>query len=131
MTGVPIVTMSRENAASRGLDIAWQCADLDQYQPAPGAYQLVVVVRFVNRLLMPRLAAALAPGGWLLFEHHLRTALEVNGPRDPHFRLAPNELLHAFAGLRVVEYSESLITEPDGMRMALARLAACNGDAGL
>ena len=122
---------ARTAAAERGLDIAWREADLDTFEPDPGAYALVVVARYVNRRLMPRLAAALAPDGWLVFEHHLRSSLEVNGPRNPDFRLGPNELLGAFPGLRVVHYAERLITDPNGMRMAVAQLLACNGDAGL
>ena len=122
---------ARAAAAARGLEVDWQTADLDDFQPAAAAFDLVVCARYVNRRLMPRLSAALAQGGWLLFEHHLRTGLDVNGPRDPDFRLAPNELLSAFRDLRVMEYHERLVTDPNGMRMAVAQLVACNGDGGL
>ncbi|MCA8967727.1 MAG: class I SAM-dependent methyltransferase [Planctomycetes bacterium] len=125
------LAIGRATAAGRGLAIDWQAADIDAFDPPPGRYDVVVCARYVNRLLMPRLPTALTPGGWLLFEHHLRTSLEVNGPRDAGFRLAPNELLTAFPGLRVVHYREQVITDPNGMRMAVAQLVACNGDAGL
>jgi hypothetical protein len=70
---------------------------------------------------------ALRPGGWLVFEHHYRTGEPVGGPRGPAFRLAPQELLHAFHRLSVVHYLEDVVQDPDGRRMALARLVARKG----
>ena len=116
--------------AERGVAVNWVQADLDSVVPEAGAYALITMIRFMNRALMPHLPAALAPGGWLIAEHHFQTPVEVNGPRGPEFRLRPQELLHAFPGLRVLHYQEAIVDDPDGRRMALARIAACNGDPG-
>ncbi len=113
-----------DSARHRGLEVNWMQADLDTQPLEPGAYQLVSVIRYMNRLLHPRLPAALRPGGWLLFEHHFITDERVGGPSGTDFRLRPQELLHAFDGLDVVYYLEDVVTDPDLRRMALARLVA-------
>lgn len=117
-------------AAARGLTVNWIEADMDDTVPEAGAYAFISVVRFMNRAMPARLVSALAPGGWLLFEHHLVTPRRVDGPRGDGFRVAPQELLRSFAALRVVHYSEGIADDPDGRAMALARLVACHGDPG-
>ena len=85
----------------------------------------------MNRKLWPRLVAALAPNGWLLIEHHLRTDVDVDGPTSSEFRLAPQELVEAFRSLRIISYEEVLEeAEQDRKTYALARLVACKGDPG-
>jgi SAM-dependent methyltransferase len=113
---------ARETGRKRGLEVNWIEADLDDFVPENGQYDLIVVARYVNRRLLPRLAAGLKPGGALVYEHHFRTDLEVDGPKDPDFRLAPGELRQQFAELKVQFYREGLVQDPDGRTMALAQL---------
>jgi SAM-dependent methyltransferase len=115
---------ARSKARERDLRVNWIEADLDTFVPEKGGYDLIVVARYVNRRLLPRLAAALRPGGALLFEHHFRTELEVDGPKDPDFRLAPGELRQQFSGLDIRFYREGLVKDPDGRTMALAQMVA-------
>jgi hypothetical protein len=126
--------MAQSEAQAQGLDINWVQADLDHYEIPERAYDVITVIRYVNRQLWPRVANGLAPDGWLLIEHHLNTTAEVDGPRSPGFRLDPQELLGAFAGLRILLYEETLepADGPDaaGGRFALARLVACRGNPG-
>ncbi len=114
----------RAKARAHGLEINWIETDLDDFEPGQNLYDLVVVARYVNRQLMPRLSAALKPGGALLFEHHLRTEEDVDGPKDPEFRLAPGELESQFGDLEIRYYREGLVRDPDGRKMMLAQLVA-------
>ncbi|MCC5949866.1 MAG: class I SAM-dependent methyltransferase [Nitriliruptoraceae bacterium] len=121
-----------EQARVRDLDVTWTVADLD-HDPFPGdRYELITVIRYRNPALWPRLIDTLAPDGWLLVEHHLRTErADVEGPGDPAFRLAPGELLASFASLRIVHYSEQVEPTDDGSgHYVIARMAACAGDPG-
>lgn len=125
------IDMARAEADRQGLEVDWVVADLDDYPLPPSTFDLITVIRYVNRSLWPRLIDALVPNGWLLVEHHVRTSADVAGPSAPDFRLEPQELLEAFQPLRIMFYEE--ILEPadeEGRRFALARLVACKGDPG-
>lgn len=125
------VEMAQAEADRRGLAVAWTVADLDGYNIPDGEYDLITVIRYVNRDLWPRLITGLAPTGWLLVEHHVRTSVDVAGPSAPDFRLEPQELLEAFSALRIVFYEEVLEpADEEGRRFALARLVACKGNPG-
>ncbi len=122
---------ARAAAAARGLDVRFIEADLadDADSALPGhAYDLIVWVRYVNPALMPKLTNRLAAGGHLLCEQHLATTADVVGPRNPAFRLAPNELLSSACDLRVVYYHEGIVVDPDGRAAALAQLVAQRPD---
>lgn len=126
------IERARAEAEARGLDVHWVVADLET-APLPGeAYDLVTVLRYRDPDLWPRLVAALAPDGWIVVEHHLRTHRDdVVGPSEDAFRLAPGELLEAFTGLRIVHYSESVEpTDSGDARFVIARVVACAGDPG-
>lgn len=132
---VDISTVAVDRAARegdrRGLAVEWEVVDLDELAIPAGAYDLVVVMRYRDPALWPKAVTALAPDGWLLVEHHLRTTVDVGGPQSPEFRVAPHELLRAAEGLRVLQYTEELEEgDAPGSRYAIARLAACNGDPG-
>lgn len=116
----------RAAAVAEGLKINWICADLDRGLDSiaglESRYELIVMVRYVNMALLADLIARVGERGCLLCEEHLRTRREVAGPRSAEFRLAPNQLLHAAAPLRVVFYREGIVVDPDGREAALAQL---------
>jgi tellurite methyltransferase len=119
-----------ETARERDLSINWLETDLETDTLPPGPYDLILLVRYVNRPLIAKLAARLANGGRLLCEQHLVTSREVVGPTDAAFRMRPNELLASAAGLRILFYREAIVEDPDGRLAALAQLMACRGEPG-
>lgn len=131
------IELARREANARGLQIAFRVADLDDEGLAAEHYDVITVIRYMNRALWPRLIRALRPGGILMIEHHLRAELRdsdevvLGGPKTDAFRLAPQELLGAFGQLRVLFYEESVepADNPDE-RFALARMVAVKGRAG-
>jgi len=123
---------ARNEADRRGLAVNWIVSDIDDFRPPSATYQVITVIRYRNPALWPRLADALAPDGWILVEHHVKSERKVAGPGTPEFRLDPGELLAAFAGLRIVHYAETI--EPadlGGTHYAMARIVACNGSPGI
>lgn len=118
----------RVDAEADGLAVRALPADLENgipdSLPLAGRYELIVMLRYVNLPLIGPLCARLADGGVLLSEQHLATELDVVGPRNPAYRLAPNALLDAVRGLRIHFYREGLVTDPDGRRAALAQVVA-------
>jgi tellurite methyltransferase len=131
ISGVAI-DRARAEGQRRGLGVNWVVADLDTGALPGDGYDLIAVLRYRNPALWPRLAAALAPDGWIVIEHHLRTSRDdVAGPSDAAFRLAPGELLEVFGHLRIVYYAETEEpTDDGGSLFLLARLVACAGDPG-
>ena len=121
---------ARERADAAGVAVNWIEADLERPDIARNAYDVVVIARFLNRPLIPRLIDALRSGGHVVYDHHYITSVEVDGPKSHRFRARPNELLERFRALRVLFYEEGIVADPDGGRMALARLVACKGSPG-
>ncbi len=121
---------ARERAEAAGVAVRWVETDLEGAEVARDAYDVIVVARFLDRRLIPRLADALRPGGHIVYEHHYLTPADVGGPKSRRFRARPNELLERFRTLRVLSWEEGTVTDPDGRRMALARLVACRGSPG-
>lgn len=124
------IGQGRAEAERRGLDLNWLVSDLDDLHLPAGTYDLITVIRYVNKALWPRLVEALAAGGWLLVEHHMKSSALVDGPPSPEFRLDPQELLEAFRPLRIVFYEEVVEEGRGEGPYALQRLVAVNGDPG-
>jgi len=114
---------ARASAAARGVGVDWHCLDLEAGLPAGfGEYDLIVVIRYLNRDLLRELAARLRPGGFLLCEIHMATDAAVIGPTSAEFRIAPGELRQLLNGLEILELEEGLFDDPDGRPVALARV---------
>ena len=116
-------------AAAEGLEVNWLERDLEAgLSPECTDYHVIVLFRYVNAPLLNELASRLAAGGYLIVEEHLRTAAQVAGPANPAFRVGPGELSRAAVGLQILAAEECVVEDPDGTRVALARLAARKAD---
>lgn len=106
---------AREAARQAGAGpIGWIAADLDEYQPAEAAYDLIVVFRFLERERLPgQIVAALKPGGRLVYETFLKagSAAAGNHVTNPAFVLNPGELPRLYSPLRVIEYREQTLDD--------------------
>ena len=121
---------ARERAEAAGVMVNWIETDLERPDVARDTYDVIVVARFLDRPLIPWLVDALRPGGHIVYDHHYITPAQVAGPKSRRFRARPNELLERFRALRVLSFEEGIVDDPDGSRMALARLVACKGSPG-
>jgi SAM-dependent methyltransferase len=109
-------------AEGEGVPLATQVMELVEAElpESPGRWDVIVVVRFLHRPLMPWIERSLAPGGVLVYET-FRTGQERYGrPKNPRFLLEPGELRTAFPALEPEHYEE---VEPEGGPV-LARLLA-------
>ena len=100
----------------------WPLLDDDGRDRRFGA---VVVANYLWRPLLPRIVAAVAPGGMLVYETFARGNERFGKPSNPDFLLADGELLDAVRGrLAVVAYECLEVAEP---RPAMVqRIAAVN-----
>lgn len=93
-------------ARARGLAVRAEVRDVAARPPTPGSFDVVTVGRYLDRSAAHAIAGALRPGGLLFYQTFTREQVHAGGPRTPAFRLAPNELLALFVGLRVRVYRE-------------------------
>ena len=118
-------------AARRGVSVDWVHADLLDYQPTPGGYDLVLIAYIqlpADRLTAPArtAAAALAPGGTLLAVGHDRDNLTRGhaGPKDLSVLWTPQIVMAGLTGLVVqqAEQVDRIVSTPDGERTAIDTL---------
>lgn len=106
------VKQAQENAKQTGTTslIITEVRDLNTKQDlGQEQYDLVAVFFFLQRELFPALAAAIKPGGHLIYKTYTTEQQRfAGGPSHPMFLLQPNELLHAFPSLRVLHYHETV-----------------------
>jgi SAM-dependent methyltransferase len=91
------------------------CADIENgpWPYAGRSYAAVVVTHYLHRPLFPRLLAALAPGGLLIYETFAAGNARFGRPANPDFLLRPRELLEvALGGLQVLAYEHVCETQP-------------------
>ena len=117
------VEATRARAAERGAAIRALRADV-RTEPFPAPpYEVIVNLNFLERALFGAIEQALAPGGLLVFETFGRDQRDIPGSSlDERLTLAPNELLRAFAGLRVLHYRDTVLHE--GRTRAVVSLVA-------
>jgi len=121
--------IARRNAADRGVAdrTNWIRADVSSYTFPESTYDVIAIsfYRAVDRF--PDIKEALAPGGVLFVQHHLRTSDPVeSGPSGDRYRFAANELLHSCLDLTVLYYDERTERRADGRSGALTQIVARN-----
>ena len=94
--------------------------DVERLPLRPGVFDLVVVVKFMLKPVLPRIAAGLGPGAFLLYETYTTEQLRFEGgPRNLEYLFEPGELREAFRSLDVLFYRET--NAGTGMATLLAR----------
>jgi SAM-dependent methyltransferase len=127
--GHPVEAVDRDPELSRRLagmaGVEARVADLEEGPwPYEGArFAGIVVTNYLHRPLFPRLLAALAPGGVLIYETFAVGNERYGRPSNPDFLLRAGELLEVVRGqLRVIAYEDVIVSEPKAA--ALQRICA-------
>lgn len=100
-------------AATRGVVIRTEVADLANYSPAEQTYGAVVSIfahlpSALRQRLYPLVARSLKPGGVIVLEAYSKSQLarDTGGPKDADMLLACADLEHAFPGCEMVLLQE-------------------------
>ena len=120
---------ARQLAEHRGVSVDIEVADLNEYEPTRGGYDLVLVVylQLPDEQLSPmltRAADAVAPGGRFVLVCHDRENLDrgYGGPQSLEVLTTPAQVVAAIGDELVVEraeVAERRVSTPDGERVAL------------
>ena len=94
----------RDHAAHAGVRVRAEVADLESGSPVipAAAFDVVVVVHYLHRPLLPALREALRPGGVLVYETFTRAQAQRGRPTNPAFLLAPGELRELVQPLEIL-----------------------------
>jgi len=119
-------------AEREGVDgVTWIRSDIDDFGFEPSAYDVITVSFFAALEHLPELKEALAPGGVLIYEHHLRSSDPVDlGPSSDRYRYRSNDLLRACLDLTILTYRERIRTDDEGRTQAVATLVGRNSTGG-
>jgi SAM-dependent methyltransferase len=122
------ITKARDRAALAS-EVDFVCADLLDYSPPEGAFDLVLVLYLQlpaeeRRLVLSRAEAAVAPGGtFLLIGHDLVNSTEgVGGPSDPDLLYTPEQIVDEVPSLHVEKAERVLRDVSDADRPAIDAL---------
>jgi 2-polyprenyl-3-methyl-5-hydroxy-6-metoxy-1,4-benzoquinol methylase len=114
------IAKARARAERDGVRVEFACMDLLEYEPATGAFDLVLVLYLHisasgRRQVLARASAALAPGGTFVLVGHDLTNLTdgVGGPSDPSLLCTPDEIAGELPGLEIVK-AERVLRDVDG-----------------
>ncbi len=90
-----------------GLPVYPAIMDLDRIELPCNHFDLIVVVRYLNRTLYPLLIDALAPGGILFYKTFNERYLSIRPTFRAEYVLAEGELEHAFGTLERLSSGKS------------------------
>ncbi len=100
----------RRVADGRGVEVTWITADLADWSPPVGAFDLVIVFYLqlpgpLRRLVYRRMASGLAPGGTILVVGHDSQNLTegFGGPQDASVLFSSDDVVADLGDLRVVK----------------------------
>lgn len=103
------IDQARHHAGDLANHINFQVADLADFVAGTKSYDLLLVFFYLERKIFPELVKVLRPGGLLIYKTYTRENPRFGrGPTHSQHLLANNELLHAFPGLRVLYYQETI-----------------------
>jgi SAM-dependent methyltransferase len=114
------IAKARTRAERDGVRVDFVCADLLEYRPGPGIFDLVLVLYLHipasgRRQVLADASEALAPGGtFVLVGHDLLNLTEgVGGPKDPELLCTPDQIAGELVGLEI-EKAERVLRDVDG-----------------
>jgi SAM-dependent methyltransferase len=123
------IAKARERAAREQRDVEFVCADLLEYEPEPGAFDLVLVFYLQvpppdRRQALARAMSAIAPGGMFLLVGHDLTNLTdgVGGPQYPDLLYTPDDIVADLPGLEIEKAERVLRDIADADRPAIDAL---------
>lgn len=107
---VSLVALRRglSTARSQRIDgrVMFAQVDLDHFWMPPDSFDLICVIRFLNRAIFPTIASALKPGGQLLYATLNWRYAETSPDTPTVYLLSPGELECAFSSLNIIDAHE-------------------------
>ncbi len=97
----------QQQADAEALTIKTFTREISTQSFSPNCFDVVVVSRFLDRSICDAIMVGLKMGGLLFYQTYTQQKNFEQGPKNPRFLLAENELLSLFSPLRLVYYQEN------------------------
>ncbi|WP_319379591.1 class I SAM-dependent methyltransferase [Thiomicrorhabdus sp.] len=98
-----VIKRAKRLAQVTGAQANFKCCSLKQPNCFPEKnFDLICMVRYLNRELYSRMDAQLTPGGYLLMQTFSVGAERFGSPKSPNLLLEEGELAEVFAGYRII-----------------------------
>ncbi len=94
---------ARQLAKQNGVTIETRVVDLENHQLEKNAYDVILLMYYMQRDLWPQLKEALKPGGMAIIETYNVDHLK-HMKFNPKWLLKSNELVTAFPGMKIIRY---------------------------
>ncbi|WP_157753521.1 methyltransferase domain-containing protein [Thiomicrorhabdus chilensis] len=112
-----VIKRAKQLASRAGASVKWKCCDLKKAGCLPETeFDLVLVMRFLNRNLYSEIDARVKPGGWLVFQTFVEGVEVFGSPKNPNYILRKGELAQVFADFKVIIDRIDIL--PDGRPVA-------------
>ena len=127
-TGIDIsdvaIQLARDHSAHDENPVDFRLCDLDDGLPRTEQFDLITMIRYVDRKIISTIDNHLTNEGCALFELHMNYKHDgpLAGPTTTRFRIEPGELKELCTHMEIVCEFEGLTTDPDGRTSALSRL---------
>ncbi|MFA6699667.1 MAG: methyltransferase domain-containing protein [Thiomicrospira sp.] len=109
-------------AKSEGVSVDWCCADLrDDAQRPHALFDLILMIRFLNRDLFAYMRAHVRPGGCVLVQTFCEGVERFGSPKNPNFILKHGELAKEFAAFEVIVDKIDVLADGRPVASFLAR----------
>ena len=98
-----VLKRAKQLATKSGASVKFKCCDLKKAGCFPEAeFDLVTVVRYLNRELFSQIDAAIKPGGYIVYQTFSSGAEAFGSPKNPNFILQAGELSKVFADYQII-----------------------------
>jgi tellurite methyltransferase len=116
------IARAQASARDNGVTIKARAVDLEK-DPyiQPGAYDVIICFRYLQRSLIPHMKNGLREGGIIVYETYTIDQLQFGKPKNPDFLLGHNELLNMFRDFYCIRYHEGIIYDKKAMAGIIAR----------
>ena len=112
-----VIKRAKQLASRAGSSVKFRCCDLKKSGClTEDTFDLVMVMRFLNRDLFEPIKQMIKPGGWIVFQTFTEGVENFGSPKNPNFILKPNELSQVFEDFKII--TDRMDELPDGRPVA-------------
>ena len=98
-----VIKRAKQLAARAGASVKFRCCDLKKEGCLTDqSFDLVMVMRFLNRDLYEPIKTMVKPGGWIVFQTFVEGVEKFYSPKNPNFILKVGELTQVFSDFKII-----------------------------